>query len=972
MVCTPPLVPIINTHPLTFRYTHCHTLLHTPPDNPLLTPLPPLSPSLPPLQDSYVGSDRFGWGIIGTRALWHGRAKIASDFGSGFGNQSIVFMRLDTDGGKLSISTDGDPVWYQAFDHLPTGIELFPAVSLYHREDKIMFAPTLSSDFSAGRGSNNSSSSGISKEGEGHANSGSKHLADHRLSIDVRLFMKYVLAMCAKIDSFLRIAERPGPGPGLGLGLGPMSSSSSSSSSSLGSGGGIGTSGTDHQHHPMSLVDRSAVLSHPFIGLLLPSLAAAIIESKPTREHTGFIAIHLTPAFTVLTRRLAALYDDLAVISREKDNGEMSTGVDGTDNSTSLPTTTTNNSTTNNASTSSNATDASRGRGGGGSLSGGSLSGGSLGGSVAATSYAGSAGGPWTVRSGTYLPLCLSPHTRLSSPLPPLFYLPPPLLFYSFTSPPPPTHTTQALFLIFHTRNLPIPSHSLTFPSPHPSPPLHYTLFIGPTACNTIPAQEYKIIIDNPFAPLGFKLGGVLPTVVPPNDPSQSTSTSTPSSSSSMGAGAGAARGGHQSHPSTTAAPGAMAIALVPTRIAGSGRCANATMTISGTHVGTRLKFLEKWSSGGSCLIDCRLSFCGNFFSGVYTDLKTGKSGPVEGYRTCLSWNTFASLRHVLFKSSLLSGMAVGKLSASLVSLASCPSSSSASSSSASASDRAQGLGVGVGVGATGGIVAPSDTTVDPSSLSATASAAAAGAGAGAGGASPISPTDAIPPPSSSSSDPIASRGGPTPSTPSPPLAGGEDDDKDRDLVVESHAAMVKWLQSDLLSGGLPMNPALVAYLIEEVGQLIDPIKDKEDKGLASVLPAAAEEDGTGQTFEGLTDWWINKVFPILKVDDNKRTVAHGDSDDVQSQGQSQGRDQNQSQSQSSSLLMKDLGGKGPILTTSMTSPMTSPMGGVDSDMDANANANATFAGTFLTDLLANRHGAQRLDEYVVHHIGQV
>ena len=336
--------------------------------------------------DSYVGSDRFGWGIIGTRALWHGRAKITSDFGSGFGNQSVVYMRLDTDGGKLSISTDSDPVWHVAFEQLPSDAELFPAVSLYHREDKIILASTLSSESTSGRGisssSTTTSSGGVSKGR--HPSGGGTHLTD-RLSLHVRLFMKYVLTMCAKIDSFLRIAERPGLGSGLGPEL-----RSTTSSSGRGLDNSTRVSGTELPQH-LSLVDRSAILSHPFIGLLLPSLAAAIVEAKPSREHTGYIAVHLTPAFTVLTRRLAALYDELAVISREKDDEGLNMDMDGLEGSTSLPSNNNNNNNnTNNASMNSEkATDAVRSRGGGG---------------VAATSYVGSAGGPWTVRSGAYRP----------------------------------------------------------------------------------------------------------------------------------------------------------------------------------------------------------------------------------------------------------------------------------------------------------------------------------------------------------------------------------------------------------------------------------------------------------------------------------------------------------------------------------------------------------------------------------------
>ena len=33
---------------------------------------------------TYVGGDRHGWGMIGTRALWHNRSKVRSDYSDGY------------------------------------------------------------------------------------------------------------------------------------------------------------------------------------------------------------------------------------------------------------------------------------------------------------------------------------------------------------------------------------------------------------------------------------------------------------------------------------------------------------------------------------------------------------------------------------------------------------------------------------------------------------------------------------------------------------------------------------------------------------------------------------------------------------------------------------------------------------------------------------------------------------------------
>ena len=46
---------------------------------------------------TYVGGDRHGWGLIGTRALWHHRNKVRSDYSEGFAGGHSVRVTLDTD-----------------------------------------------------------------------------------------------------------------------------------------------------------------------------------------------------------------------------------------------------------------------------------------------------------------------------------------------------------------------------------------------------------------------------------------------------------------------------------------------------------------------------------------------------------------------------------------------------------------------------------------------------------------------------------------------------------------------------------------------------------------------------------------------------------------------------------------------------------------------------------------------------------
>ena len=115
---------------------------------------------------TYVGGDKYGWGMIGTQALWHDRRKIRGDYGSTFRTGSTIIVTLDTDAGTLSFSSwkDSststsfalDPLmqslssprrhghvggtvedWGVAFEGLPLDSRLYPAVGLYQRDDRV-------------------------------------------------------------------------------------------------------------------------------------------------------------------------------------------------------------------------------------------------------------------------------------------------------------------------------------------------------------------------------------------------------------------------------------------------------------------------------------------------------------------------------------------------------------------------------------------------------------------------------------------------------------------------------------------------------------------------------------------------------------------------------------------------------------------------------------------------------------------
>lgn len=89
---------------------------------------------------TYVGGDRQGWGLIGTRALWHARSKVRGDYGDGFTTGSIVRVRLNTDSGALSFGV-GDSDWGIAFDGLTQHGTLYPAIGLYQRDDQVTILP---------------------------------------------------------------------------------------------------------------------------------------------------------------------------------------------------------------------------------------------------------------------------------------------------------------------------------------------------------------------------------------------------------------------------------------------------------------------------------------------------------------------------------------------------------------------------------------------------------------------------------------------------------------------------------------------------------------------------------------------------------------------------------------------------------------------------------------------------------------
>ena len=129
---------------------------------------------------TYVGGDKFGWGMIGTQALWHDRRKVRGDYGATFRTGSTIIVTLDTDAGTLSFSSWRDSnssnafsldslvqnlssprrhgngggsaeEWGVAFEGLPLDSKLYPAVGLYQRDDKVTLLTVESGPRSSNR-----------------------------------------------------------------------------------------------------------------------------------------------------------------------------------------------------------------------------------------------------------------------------------------------------------------------------------------------------------------------------------------------------------------------------------------------------------------------------------------------------------------------------------------------------------------------------------------------------------------------------------------------------------------------------------------------------------------------------------------------------------------------------------------------------------------------------------------------------
>jgi hypothetical protein len=191
---------------------------------------------------TYVGGDRYGWGMIGTKALWHNRSKVRGDYGDGYGSRCLVRVRLDTDHGTLALGM-GSADWGVAFEKLPRNEVLHPAVGLYQKDDQVTILP-ISADARSRRVME-------------------RPVSDKALLTTLETVMDYTQRITRAANLILdALDEAPDKDA------------------------------------------RALCGNHPFLQRLLPSLIASLCLLPPLPCGSGLLAHTLTPPLTALMKRL--------------------------------------------------------------------------------------------------------------------------------------------------------------------------------------------------------------------------------------------------------------------------------------------------------------------------------------------------------------------------------------------------------------------------------------------------------------------------------------------------------------------------------------------------------------------------------------------------------------------------------------------------------------------------------------------
>ena len=224
-------------------------------------------------KDSYVGVDRGGWGLIGTRSLWHNKSKVVADYGNGFGTGSVITVRLDTDKGNLSFLTQ-DSDWGIAFENIPK-LTIYPAFSLHEKDDQIsvLYCAKIATP-------------------ESTAMDAAESVGEDFLGPDIRHFIEsnfiqYILSILHVVDECISQAE-------------PLS------------------------NDPIKCYE---VLTHPILCVYFPSLTAYLSSNFFQPVYLSRFAFQLLPFLTVISKRISGLYDRLNKAAPMLEGGEEFTSI---------------------------------------------------------------------------------------------------------------------------------------------------------------------------------------------------------------------------------------------------------------------------------------------------------------------------------------------------------------------------------------------------------------------------------------------------------------------------------------------------------------------------------------------------------------------------------------------------------------------------------------------------------------------
>jgi hypothetical protein len=235
-------------------------------------------------KDSYLGIDRYSWGLIGTRSLWHNKGKVVSDFGNGFGTNSVIIVTYDSNTSSLSYRSS-DNEWGVAFENLPKTI-MYPALSLHEKGDSLSFVSCcLKGAGKAGIKGNGTSSIDLAEKASGGGGMGSGK--EHEKVCDwTSFFLEYCHSLCLSCDKMvMKLLDH-------------------------------------HNGKSNKKNELAAVQLHPLLGVLLPSLLGFLTSSSFLGNNSYQLPLISTilPYLLPMIKRCKRLFELSASLSTSSSN----------------------------------------------------------------------------------------------------------------------------------------------------------------------------------------------------------------------------------------------------------------------------------------------------------------------------------------------------------------------------------------------------------------------------------------------------------------------------------------------------------------------------------------------------------------------------------------------------------------------------------------------------------------------------